>query len=419
MPNFDVIVVGAGIAGLATALALNKKGHKVTVLEQHPACQSLGGAVGLSAPATRVLIEYGLQDIMTERSMAEWTGMNFRRYDTGDVLASSIRSQTAKAYGYPTWLMARFRIQETFAEVAAKRGIEIRFNSKVISIDQSKSAVILKDGTRMEADLIVGADGYNVDIPRRLLKDDADLQVLLDRVDCWVGPLQIAIATNMPDHGDRYNICFVTEEEAGKQGEWYTLGDLESLKKTFASFEPRVQKLLSLADPKDCYIWRLSQVPPLPQWHSPDGRVVLAGDSAHAMLPYVGMGASSCIEDAACLAECLDRAKSAADFPTVLQAYEQIRKPRTEWLVKRGSHIANLWHLPDGEHQEKRDKEWSSAPLALPDRKAWDGSHIDEPPVEPQVAFDPLIGPYITGHDVIGYTQRRLNGILGDVDTAC
>lgn len=55
--------------------------------------------------------------------------------------------------------MARFRIQETFAEVAAKRGIEIRFNSKVISIDQSKSAVILKDGTRMEADLIVGADG--------------------------------------------------------------------------------------------------------------------------------------------------------------------------------------------------------------------------------------------------------------------
>lgn len=131
--------------------------------------------------------------------------------------------------------------------------------------------------------------GYNVDIPRSLLKDDADLQVLLDRVDCWVGPLQIAFATNMPDHGDKYNICFVTEEEAGKQGEWYTLGDLEKLKKTFAAFEPRIQKLLSLADPKDCYIWRLSQVPPLPQWHSPDGRVVLAGDSAHAMLPYVGM----------------------------------------------------------------------------------------------------------------------------------
>lgn len=101
MSNFTVIVVGAGVSGLATAIALNKKGHKVTVLEQHPACQSLGGAVGLSASATRVLIDYGMQDIMTERSMAEWSGMNFRRYDTGDVLASSLRSQTAKAYGYP------------------------------------------------------------------------------------------------------------------------------------------------------------------------------------------------------------------------------------------------------------------------------------------------------------------------------
>lgn len=55
--------------------------------------------------------------------------------------------------------MARFRIQETFAEVAAERGVEIVFNSKVTSIDKSNSAVILKDGTRMEADLIVGADG--------------------------------------------------------------------------------------------------------------------------------------------------------------------------------------------------------------------------------------------------------------------
>lgn len=67
--------------------------------------------------------------------------------------------------------------------------------------------------------------------------------------------------------------------------------------------------------------------------------------------------------------------------------------------------MASLWHLPDGDLQEKRDKQWGSAPLALPNRKVWDGNHIDEPPVDAQVAFDPLIGPYVTGHDVIGYVS--------------
>ena len=131
--------------------------------------------------------------------------------------------------------------------------------------------------------------GYNIDIPRKLLKDDPELSHLLQQINAWVGPGQIVFASNMPDHGDKINLCFVTEEQAGQQGEWYTLGDLEKLKRTYAHFDVTLRKLLDLADPNDCYIWRLSQMPPLPNWVSKSGRVVLAGDSAHAMLPYVGM----------------------------------------------------------------------------------------------------------------------------------
>jgi salicylate hydroxylase len=102
MAKFSIIIVGAGIAGLSMAVSLQRKGHEVTVLERHPACQALGGPVGLSSCATRVLIEYGLGDIMTKRAMADLQGMNFRRYDTGDVLASSNRKKVAEAYGFPS-----------------------------------------------------------------------------------------------------------------------------------------------------------------------------------------------------------------------------------------------------------------------------------------------------------------------------
>jgi 2-polyprenyl-6-methoxyphenol hydroxylase-like FAD-dependent oxidoreductase len=96
MSKFNVIIVGAGIAGLSMAIALERKGHEVTVLERHPACQALGGPVGLAACATRVLTEYGISDIMSKRAMSELQGMNFR-----PILTSSNSAQTTKAYGFP------------------------------------------------------------------------------------------------------------------------------------------------------------------------------------------------------------------------------------------------------------------------------------------------------------------------------
>ena len=108
-----------------------------------------------------------------------------------------------------------------------------------------------------------------------------------------MGPGQIIFAGNMPDHGDKINFCFATKEQAGQEGEWYIRGDLKRLAAKFAHFDPTIAKVLDLADPSECYIWRLSEMPPLPRWVSESGRVVLAGDSAHAMLPYVGMVSTS------------------------------------------------------------------------------------------------------------------------------
>jgi salicylate hydroxylase len=130
---------------------------------------------------------------------------------------------------------------------------------------------------------------YNIDIPRSLLKEDPELSHLLEEANFWLGPSRLVVGLNMPDMGDRYNVLLVSEEPAGKEGEWYELGDLKKVNEKFDDWDPAVRKLLELGKPDDCYIWRLSEMPPLERWMSDNGKVVMVGDAVHAMLPYAGM----------------------------------------------------------------------------------------------------------------------------------
>ena len=101
MLKLDIIIVGAGIAGLSMAIALQKKGHHIIVLERYPSCQALGGPVVLGPSATRVLPEFDLEEIMTKKAMMDLKGFIYRRYDSGTVLGRNERSKVAEAYGFP------------------------------------------------------------------------------------------------------------------------------------------------------------------------------------------------------------------------------------------------------------------------------------------------------------------------------
>jgi len=113
-------------------------------------------------------------------------------------------------------------------------------------------------------------------------------------------------------------------------------------------------------------------------------------------------GGASSIEDAACLAECLDRATSTSDFHRVLKAYEAIRKPRVEWISAIATFNCQSWHMPDGPDQQQRDERVGARPSGLTN-EGWDGTHVDDPPSS---LFGPLTFPYLDGHNVFDYVSN-------------
>lgn len=133
-------------------------------------------------------------------------------------------------------------------------------------------------------------------------------------------------------------------------------GSIEAMQQCVSTFEPRVRKLVNLVKPEDCFIWKIAHLPPLKTWISESGTVALLGDAAHALVPHLGAGAASAVEDGGVLSECISRARSVSDIPAALKSYEKIRKPRAERIQAAALLTGQYKVMPDGPEQKKRDE---------------------------------------------------------------
>ncbi|KAH6675743.1 hypothetical protein B0J14DRAFT_538320 [Halenospora varia] len=430
-PQLNIIIIGAGITGLSTAISLQSSRHTITVLERHHSCQALGGPVSLSPNATRVLIKYGLRELL-ESKQSNHNNIAFRRYANGEILGSMADNETELIYGFPRWGFSRFKLQEMLAKAAGERGVKISFGCEVTGVDTDATSVTLKDGRVLKADLIVGADGihsitrnaicgsdskkcgstlcsYMLNVPRTAILADPEIAELAEMSSFWLGPGQIVAAINMKDHGDMLHMGFGVQQTEQHE-HWRKLGDLDEIRVKFAHFDPKVLKLLGLADRESSFIWNVHDLPPLSRWTC--GHAVMVGDASHAMIPTAGMGASQAIEDSACLALCLDHAQSVADVPKVLALYETIRKPRAEFMIAKGREAGEDWNLPDGEKQQTRDKFFQTLTTMM-QNQGWDGKVVWEPPLG---RYNPDYITYMNAFDVMAYTKGRLSEILPEVD---
>ncbi|KAI0156242.1 hypothetical protein BJ166DRAFT_555206 [Pestalotiopsis sp. NC0098] len=394
------IIVGAGLGGLGAAISILLAGHDVTVLEAATEIGEVGAGIQVLPNSARVLFSWGLKDALEPYSTKPQK-CNFIGWK-GNHLSSMDYHAYAQASGAPFWDFHRANLHKCLLDRAVELGASILTKASVADLvvaeDQLSAAVVLRDGRRMDADLVVGCDGINStlrelllgradppvltgDLAYRLLLDtdamrqDPELRSFVETptVNYWLGPDAHAVNYVLKG-GKQFNMVLLVPDDIPRDSPSNTVaGNVEEMQAYFKDWDPRISKLTNLC--KEVQKWRLCIRPGLdPTWTHPSATFTLLGDAVHATLPYLASGAGMALEDGGVLGQCLARIadKSPASKRAALAVYEACRRERTEKVVQRGSYNQWIYHLHDGPEQEdrdrklkefeERDREWMSVP---------------------------------------------------------
>jgi len=356
----DIIIVGAGIGGLATAAVLLQRGHRVRVYEQAPALGEIGAGIQISANASRVLHGLGLEESLSRTAVIP-TAQHFRLYGSGDLVqeiplgAAHERSHGAKYYhlhraDLHAVLAAKVRELDPDAvvlEAAAERFTETR----------DSVTVKFANGTTASAEVLIGADGIKSVIRAQIIgptKAEFTGYVswravvpssrlpanYMERVSTnWMGPNAHVIVYYLR-RGELLNFVGLVEDDTWLDESWTVKAPWARLKTDFAPWHPKVQLLIDAMDKDNCYRWAMYNRPPVTAWST--DRATLLGDAAHPTLPFMAQGAAMAIEDAAIIARALEQESSPA---AALDLYQRSRYERTARVQIGSNEMGKLFHL--------------------------------------------------------------------------
>jgi len=351
------ILIGAGIGGMAAALALARRGVSVTLLERSPVLGEAGAGLQLGPNATRVLFELGLREAVVEKGFAPDSAEIRAASDQRLYLRNDLGAVAQGRWGAPYLQMHRADLQALLLEAVVAAGCDLRLGAEVVRIEQDAAEVRvgLSDGGQYAADLAIGADGVRSRVRAILFGPDAPRftgqvawrgLVETDRLPPGLVPPVAAVWAGKGRHfvhyyvrgGRAVNLIGVVERDWRLES-WTEPGDPAELRADFAGWPEVVQTLC--AGVTAPFRWALYDRAPLAAWTR--GRVSLLGDAAHPMLPFLAQGAAMAIEDAAVLAH---RLADTADVAAALAAYERDRSPRTRRVQAASRFNARLFHLP-------------------------------------------------------------------------
>jgi 2-polyprenyl-6-methoxyphenol hydroxylase-like FAD-dependent oxidoreductase len=341
-----ILVVGGGIAGLATAVGLARAGLSCEVIERADRWAPVGAGIVLGVNAMRVTRGLGLGEAVAERGARLGAGAitDHRGRELG---ASDFRSLEAELG--PTIALHRAALHDVLLAGAA--GVPISLGTTVDRVDQRGEhvEVRLSDGREERYALVIGADGIRSQV-RGLTFGDVPL--VYSGYTCW--RLVVSLPTDdlhmreMWGRGQRFGVVPIGEGQVycfavanAPRGELDAAPpELERFCERFAGFGGQVPRILSALEKSDDLIHNDLEELPVCPWY--DGRVVLIGDAAHAMTPNMGQGAAMALEDSMVLVELL---ASGAPTSEALASLVARRESRVRWVQQQSRRIGRVGQL--------------------------------------------------------------------------
>ncbi|KAI2699480.1 hypothetical protein CBS147332_8366 [Penicillium roqueforti] len=353
----DVLVVGAGIAGLSTAIALGKQGHRVVILEKSAFLKETGAAIHLPPNCTALLRWMGIDPADFGGTLLHQ--IHRYRFD-GELTYKREFADTRHHWQAEWYLVHRVELHNHLKQRALETAtLHTGCRITEVNLEGACPSVTLGDGRTFKADLLLGADGLHSQIRQSIAPGSPSPYPVGKSCFRWLLPTDqlkqhastvdfvrdTGVFIEWASHDRRLvaypcsdskilNLCaFVplNEVQADNQSDtWQSAGDQTTIVRAFSKFSPGVQQIIASAD-KNLKVWDLYDMEELPTWTR--GHAALLGDAAHPFQPYLGQGAAMAIEDAVSIATLLPCGSTPDDVPTRLEMYQAGRRPRVNFVL--------------------------------------------------------------------------------------
>jgi len=355
----NVAIIGAGIGGLAAALALLRRGIDVDVFERAADLQEIGAGLTMSPNGTRLIIKLGLGEELNNIAVRSEV-RELRLWNTGQTWLLPDQGATSEArYGAPFVLLHRGDLHAMLANAvrSLKPGcIHIDHSCEAVKHDYGGVQVRFANGVTAGAGVLVGADGVH-SVVRETLHSAAKPAfsgnvfwrglVPIERVPerertvsgSWISPN--GNVTVYPVRAGRMlNFVGTVKRPDWARHSWTERGTTEECLADFTGWHENVRAIISQIDVP--YKWGSYLYETVRTWSV--GRTTMLGDACHAMPPSLGQGAVMAIEDAVILARCLEKDRD--DPLRALQRYQAVREPRARAVVDKSWAQSRRRHNP-------------------------------------------------------------------------
>ncbi len=338
-------IIGAGIGGLTTAIALEQKGINTRIFEQAEQIKPIGAGIILANNAMQVYEKLGLRKIIEENGN-HISSMNITKPNLKPLSKIDL-SYFEQKHHIKNIAIHRGKLQQIL--LGKLKSTKINLNHKLISINENKEGYSLdfESGNQIQSKVILGADGLNSIVRRNLFTNH---RIRSANQLCWRGVTDYKLPTKFRNELneawgklDRFGFVQIAESKVY----WYALKSfkksktefsIDDLSNYFQDYDLIVRDIIRSTKKEQIHTAEISDLKPSKVWYRKN--VCLIGDAAHAATPNMGQGACQAIEDAFTLSECLDK----YEINNAFAMYQKIRLPKAHQVVKTSWRIGKMAH---------------------------------------------------------------------------